>query len=94
MSASQQTHISLVRPRCSVKKPLTLFSLEELRERKMHDIARILQYRQGTARAAHAREEPRELREKSLGIFHGRKRRRGSWHLYFLGDYIHMPRTL
>ena len=69
-----------------VKKPLTLFSLEELRERKMHDIARLLQ---AGYRSYRARKYFLELREKSLGIFHGRKRRRGSWHLYFLGDYIH-----
>tara|TARA_B110001452_G_scaffold96711_2_gene80015 strand:- start:749 stop:1345 length:597 start_codon:yes stop_codon:yes gene_type:complete len=34
------------------------------------------------------------LREKSLGIFHGNKRRRGSWALYFLGDYVHASDSL
>jgi hypothetical protein len=29
-----------------------------------------------------------ELREQAQGIFAGQKRRRGSWALYFLGDYI------
>jgi len=68
-----------------VRQPITLFSLEELRERKLHDIATIIQV---TYRAWKARKYFLELREKSLAVFGGRKRRRGSVHLYFLGDYI------
>jgi len=69
-----------------IKKPMTLFSLEEMREQKLQHIARIVQ---ASYRSYRARKKFLELREKSYGIFHGRKRRRGSWSLYFLGDYIH-----
>ena len=69
-----------------VRKPLTLFALEELRARRLHDVARMLQ----TAFRAYAsRKYFLELREQAQGIFSGQKRRRGSWALYFLGDYIH-----
>ena len=43
---------------------------------------------QGSYRAYRARKRFLELREKSMGIFHGKKRRRGSWVFYFLGDYV------
>lgn len=67
-----------------IRKPLTLFTLEELRARRLHDVARMLQ----TAwRALLARKSFLELREQAQGIFAGQKRRRGSWALYFLGDY-------
>ena len=56
-------------------KPVTLFTLEELRERKLHDVVSGLQ---GSFRAYRARKRFLELREKSKGIFNGRKRRRGS----------------
>lgn len=69
-----------------IRRPETLFSLEEMRERKMHDVVRMIQ----TAwRLYQARLHFLELREKSMGIFKGRKRRRGSWVLFFQGDYIH-----
>ena len=49
---------------------------------------------QGSYRAYRARKRFLELREKSMGIFHGKKRRRGSWVFYFLGDYIGAPHSL
>ena len=68
-----------------VRKPMTLFALEELRARKLHDVSRMIQagYRSYRARVHYL-----ELREKAQGIFQGKKRRRGSWALYFLGDYV------
>ena len=68
-----------------IRKPLTLFMLEELRARKLHDAARMLQ---APWRAYQARKYFLDLREQAQGIFGGRKRRRGSWALYFIGDYI------
>ena len=68
-----------------VRKPVTLFGLEEFRERKLHDIVTVVQQ---TYRAYKARKFFLELREKSLSLFGGNKRRRGSVHLYFLGDYL------
>ena len=68
-----------------VRKPVTLFSLEEMRERKLHDIAISIQT---CFRVWQARKYFLELREKSMGIFNGKKRRRGSWVFYFMGDYI------
>eukprot|EP00948_MAST-09A_sp_MAST-9A-sp1_P000460 g460.t1 len=67
-----------------IRKPMMLFTLEELRDRKLNDIVAVIQ---GTYRAWKARKKFLELREKALGIFKGRKRRRGSVHLFFLGDY-------
>ena len=69
-----------------MRKPLTLFALEELRARRLHDVARMLQT---MYRAFASRKYFLELREQAQGIFSGQKRRRGSWALYFLGDYVH-----
>ena len=67
-----------------VRDPATVFGLEEARGRRLGDIARILQ---AGWRAYKTRKFFLELREKSFGIFGGRKRRRGSRAFYFLGDY-------
>ena len=68
-----------------VRRPLTLFTLEELRARRLHDVARMLQ----TAwRGFASRKYFLEVREQAKGIFGGQKRRRGSWALYLLGDYV------
>ena len=58
-----------------VRQAVTLFALEELRERKLHDLAAMIQ---SAYRAWKARKYFLELREKSLGVFSGRKRRGGS----------------
>jgi len=68
-----------------IRRPETLFSLEEMRERKMHDVVGMIQ---NAWRMYKARLHFLELREKSMGIFKGKKRRRGSWILFFQGDYI------
>ena len=68
-----------------IRAPITLFALEELRKRRLADVARILQ---AAWRSYKARKYFMELREKAQGIFMGKKRRRGSWSLYFMGDYI------
>jgi len=68
-----------------IRRAETLFSLEEMRERKMHNVVGMIQ---NAWRMYKARLHFLELREKSMGIFKGRKRRRGSWVLFFQGDYI------
>jgi myosin-1 len=68
-----------------IRRPESLFALEEMRERKMHDVCAMIQ---GAWRLFKARKHFLELREKSMGIFQGKKRRRGSWVLFFQGDYI------
>ena len=73
------------RTKLFVRAPITLFALEELRKRRCEDITRILQV---AWRAYKARKYYMELRERAKGIFMGRKRRRGSWSLYFMGDYV------
>ena len=73
-----------------IRQPASVFALEDRRSRAMHDVARALQ---GAYRAFAARKYRIKLREKSLGIFKGLKRRRGSWRLRFLGDYIGAAQT-
>jgi len=68
-----------------IRKPASVFGIEDLRQKALHDVARQLQ---GAYRAFAARRYRIKLREKSLGIFQGLKRRRGSWRLRFLGDYV------
>ncbi|KAH9256360.1 hypothetical protein BASA81_005593 [Batrachochytrium salamandrivorans] len=79
------TTYALGKTKIFIKRPETLFSLEEMRETKMHDVARMIQ---SCWKSYKARQYFMALREKSLGIFNGKKRRRGSWILYFQGDYI------
>lgn len=74
-----------------IRRPETLFALEEMRERKMHDVVAMIQ---NAWRMYKARLHFLELREKSMGIFKGRKRRRGSWVLFFQGDYIQAKDSL
>ena len=73
------------RTKIFLRKPMTLFLLEEQRERKLHDIANIIN---SCYRAWKARKFFLDLKELSMSLFGGQKRRRGSIHLYFLGDYI------
>eukprot|EP00455_Lapot_gusevi_P016296 TRINITY_DN1837_c0_g1_i15.p1 TRINITY_DN1837_c0_g1~~TRINITY_DN1837_c0_g1_i15.p1 ORF type:complete len:865 (+),score=234.52 TRINITY_DN1837_c0_g1_i15:192-2597(+) len=69
-----------------VRKPVNLFALEELRERKLHDLATLIQT---IYRAWKARKYFLELRQKALGIYQGRKqRRRASVRRYYVGDYL------
>lgn len=68
-----------------IRRPETLFQLEEMRERKLNDVAMMIQ---NAFRGYKARKYFLELREKSMGIFQGKKRRRNSWVLFFQGDYI------
>jgi len=68
-----------------IRKPLTLFTLEEMRSRKLQDIVAMLQ---SAWRKYLAKKYFREVRLQAQGIFEGKKRRRGSWALYFMGDYI------
>eukprot|EP00475_Leptophrys_vorax_P030591 TRINITY_DN4597_c0_g2_i1.p1 TRINITY_DN4597_c0_g2~~TRINITY_DN4597_c0_g2_i1.p1 ORF type:complete len:1030 (+),score=334.18 TRINITY_DN4597_c0_g2_i1:248-3091(+) len=69
-----------------IRKPETLFLLEEQRERRVDELVRKIQrlYKSWKLRKYFI-----ELREKALGIYGGKKaRRRGSVKLYYLGDYL------
>jgi myosin I len=69
-----------------IRQPVSLFTLEELRDRKLHDIATLIQK---VFRAWRARKFFLELREKSLGVFGRHKlRRRISVRRYYIGDYL------
>jgi len=73
------------RSKVFIKKPKFVFQLEEARERILHKVVGIVQkaYRAFKARLYFLR-----LREESAMLLHHKKRRRGSWCLYFIGDYI------
>jgi len=58
------------RTKVFLKSPATLFGLEAVRERKLHEVARLLQ---AGYRSYRAHKYLLELREKSLGIFCGRR---------------------
>eukprot|EP00937_MAST-01D_sp_MAST-1D-sp2_P004213 g4213.t1 len=68
-----------------VRRPQSLFLLEEMRTRKLPGIVATIQrcWRQFLARRFFL-----ELRQQAQGIFEGRKRRCGSVHLHFVGDYL------
>ena len=68
-----------------LRAPASVFTLEDRRSRALHDVARILQ---GAYRSFAARRYRIKLREKSMAVFEGLKRQRGSWRLPFLGDYL------
>jgi len=68
-----------------IRKPVSLFALEDLREEKL---VKLTQSIQQCFRTWKARKEFKELREKSLSLFNGQKRRGGSFRVYFVGDYI------
>eukprot|EP01080_Neovahlkampfia_damariscottae_P010518 gene10518-3040_t len=71
-----------------IKKPETIFHLEELRDRALHDICKIIQRKY---RGYKARKFFIEMKEKSLGIFSDdKKRRRISINRTFSGDYLEL----
>jgi myosin I len=69
-----------------IKKPETIFHLEELRDRALHDIVKIIQR---NYRGYRAKKFFIEMKEKSLGIFgENKKRRRISINRIFEGDHL------
>lgn len=56
-----------------IREPISLFTLEELRNRRLHDLATMIQkvYRSWIARKYY-----KELRERAIGLFGDRKMRR------------------
>jgi len=68
-----------------IREPKSVFKLEEAREKAVDKVVRIIQrsYRAYKARLYFLR-----LREESAMLLHQKKRRRNSWVLYFIGDYI------
>merc|ERR1712176_591079 len=67
-----------------IKKPESLFDLEQAREKRMHHVVSVMQnaYRKWKARLYF-----QKVRYESVQLLHGKKRRNNSWMLYFLGDY-------
>ncbi|CEP03515.1 IQ calmodulin-binding motif [Plasmodiophora brassicae] len=68
-----------------IREPISLFTLEELRNRRLHDLATMIQkvYRSWIARKYY-----KELRERAIGLFGDRKMRRlKSFSRPFFGDY-------
>jgi len=67
-----------------VQDPKSVFKLESAREKQLHIVVKVIQtsYRKYKARLYFLR-----LREESVKLLQAQKRRRGSWALYFLGDY-------
>eukprot|EP00924_Labyrinthula_sp_SR-Ha-C_P004132 maker-scaffold_3-snap-gene-15.26-mRNA-1 protein AED:0.07 eAED:0.07 QI:107/0.5/0.33/1/1/1/3/0/1026 len=63
----------------------SLFQLESKRAEKMNMVVGVIQhaYRQWKLRLYY-----QKLREVSVKLLHGQKRRNNSWILYFLGDYV------
>ena len=74
-----------------IKEPRDLFSLEKERESRINEIVKVIQraYRSWKARLYF-----QQTREESVHLLASKKRRRNSWVLYFLGDYLncsHLP---
>jgi len=67
-----------------LKKPQTLFMLESARERRLPDMAAIIQK---TYQRYLAYKFLKEMRRKAQGIYQGRKRRCRSINLLYAGDY-------
>lgn len=69
-----------------IRKPESLFELEEFRERAVNELVKKIQK---VYKGWKARKYFLELREKALGIYNGKKaRRRLSVKFFFVGDYI------
>ena len=68
-----------------IRRPQSLFLLEEMRARKLPGIIATIQR---CWRSFLARRFFLELRQLAMGVFEGRKRRCGSVHLQFHGDYL------
>lgn len=75
-----------------IRQPVTLFTLEELRERKIHELVILIQK---TFRAWSTRKFFLEMREKSLEVYQSKKqRRRLSVKRHFVGDYLNCVKDL
>ena len=86
MGLMEGSQYQLGRTKIFIRQPVSLFTLEELRERKLHDLVTLIQK---VYRAWKARKYFLELREKSLGLFGKNKlRRRISVRRYYVGDYL------
>ena len=86
LSIAEGPQFQMGKTKIFIRQPVTLFSLEELRERKLHLLATLIQ---SVYRAHRTRKYFREMREKSLGLFGRNKmRRRASVRRFYVGDYL------
>ena len=74
-----------------IREPTTLFALEDARDAKLNMVAAKIQ---GCYRAWIAIKYFLELRKKADEVFGGKKRRSGSIHLAFHGDYLDCKSSL
>ena len=69
-----------------IRAPQSVFILEDLRERRLNELAILIQK---VYKAWKVRKYFLELREKALGLYEGKKlRRKVSVKLFYLGDYV------
>jgi len=91
LSISEGQQFQMGKSKIFVRQPVSLFTLEELRERKLHQLATLIQ---SIYRSYRARKWAREMREKSLGLFGRNKlRRRASVRRYYVGDYLRLAES-
>mmetsp|Transcript_26571 Transcript_26571/g.44608 ORF Transcript_26571/g.44608 Transcript_26571/m.44608 type:complete len:1023 (-) Transcript_26571:177-3245(-) len=88
----KETHeYEMGRTKVFIRNPVTIFQLEELRERRIHELVTKIQ---SVFRAWKARKHLLELREKSLGLFGtNKKRRTASIRRFYVGDYLGLARN-
>jgi myosin-1 len=88
LSISEGQQFQMGSSKIFIRQPISLFTLEELRERRLHVLATMIQ---SVYRSYRARKWAREMREKSLGLFGRNKlRRRASVRRYYVGDYLRL----
>lgn len=86
MGFDQGSQYQMGRTKVFIRKPESLFSLEERRDRKLPSIAAVIQK---AWRRYSARKRFLEMRDKALSIYGGKKRRRkNSVQRRFRGEYI------
>ena len=88
LSIAEGPQYQMGKTKIFIRQPISLFTLEELRERKLHILATLIQK---IYRSYRTRKYFREMREKSLGLFGRNKlRRRASVRRFYVGDYLNL----
>jgi len=86
LSIEEGQQFQMGKTKIFIRQPVTLFTLEELRDRKLHTLAGLIQK---VFRGYVQRKYFREMREQSLRIFGRNKlRRRASVRRFYVGDYL------
>lgn len=86
MSIAEGSQYQLGKTKIFIRQPVSLFTLEELRERKLQILATLIQK---IYRSYRTRKFYRELRSQSLALFGRSKlRRKASVRRHYVGDYL------